>query len=210
VALIKDARGMVVKKLQGDMPLELTRDQVISLKLSRFTDVEYFDVPPGYYTIEAAVLDKQSGQTNARRNAMFVPRQGVGLAMSSVALIRKWRPKEPDAAPDDPFVIGDKSVTPTLLPKINKSASSSLPFYVVVYPNAKNAEKPEMYIEFNRDGFLKRVAASALEAPDAQGRVQYVANAPIGQFDPGNYAVRFVVKQGTEKAEENFSVLLEP
>ena len=210
VALIKDARGMVVKKLQGDMPLELTRDQVISLKLSRFTDVEYFDVPPGYYTIEAAVLDKQSGRTNARRNAMFVPRQGVGLAMSSVALIRKWRPKEPDAAPDDPFVIGDKSVTPTLLPKINKSASSSLPFYVVVYPNAKNAEKPEMYIEFNRDGFLKRVAASALEAPDAQGRVQYVANAPIGQFDPGNYAVRFVVKQGTEKAEENFSVLLEP
>jgi hypothetical protein len=57
---------------------------------------------------------------------------------------------------------------------------------------------------------LKQVAASALEAPDAQGRVQYVANAPIGQFDPGNYAVRFVVKQGTEKAEENFSVLLEP
>jgi VWFA-related protein len=210
VALIKDAKGAVVKKLQGDMPLELTRDQVISFKQGRFTDMEYFDVPPGYYTVEVAILDKETGQTNARRNALYVPKQGDGLAMSSVSLIRKWRPKEADAAPEDPFVIGDKTVTPTLVPKINKSVSSSLPFYVVVYPNAKNAEKPEMTIEFNRDGNVKRVAASALAAPDAEGRVQYIANAPISQFDPGNYAVRFVVKQGTEMAEENFSVLLEP
>jgi VWFA-related protein len=210
VALIKNAKGIVVKKLQGDMPLELTRDQVISLKQSRFTDMEYFDLPPGYYTVEVAVLDKESGQTNARRNAMFVPKQGEGLAMSSVALIRKWRPKEPDAAPEDPFVVGDKTLTPTLVPKINKSVSSSLPFYVVVYPDARNPDKPEMYIEFNRDGNVKKVAASELGAPDAQGRVQYIANAPIGQFDPGNYAVSFVVKQGTERAQENFSVLLEP
>jgi VWFA-related protein len=210
VALIKDVKGAVIKKLQGDMPVELTKDQVISFKQGRFTDMEYFDVPPGYYTVEVAVLDKETGQTNARRNALFVPKQGDGLAMSSVSLIRKWRPKEPDAAPEDPFVVGDKTVTPTLVPKINKSVSSSLPFYVVVYPDARNAEKPEMYIEFNRDGAVKRVAASALSAPDAEGRVQYIANAPIAQFEPGNYAVRFVVKQGTETAEEDFSVLLEP
>jgi VWFA-related protein len=210
VALIKDVKGAVVKKLQGDMPLELTRDQVIPLKESRFTDMEYFDVPPGYYTIEVAVLDKETGQTNARRNALVVPKQTDGLAMSSVALIRKWRAKEPDAAPEDPFVIGDKTVTPTLIPKINKSVSTSLPFYVVVYPDSKNEAKPQMFIEFNRDGNVKRVATSALESPDSQGRVQYVANAPIGQFDPGNYAVRFVVTQGKETAEEDFSVLLEP
>jgi len=210
VALIKDVKGAVVKKLQGDMPVELTRDQVISFKQGRFTDMEYFDVPPGYYTVEVAVLDRETGQTNARRNALFVPKQGDGLAMSSVSLIRKWRPKEPDAAPEDPFVVGDKTVTPTLVPKINKSVSSSLPFYVVVYPDSKSPEQPEMFIEFNRDGNVKRVAASTLATPDADGRVQYIANAPIEQFDPGNYAVRFIVKQGTEVAEENFSLILEP
>jgi VWFA-related protein len=210
VALVKDVKGIVVKKLQGEMPLNLTRDQVIPLKQSRFTDMEYFDLAPGYYTIEVAVLDQATGQTNARRNALFVPKQGDGLAMSSVALIRKWRPKEPDAAPEDPFVVGDKTVTPTLLPKINKSVSTSLPFYVVVYPDSKSTDKPEMFIEFNRDGVKKRVAVSTLDAPDSQGRVQYIANAPIAQFDPGNYAVRFVVKQGTERAEEDFSLVLEP
>src|SRR6266851_3834952 len=210
VALIKDVKGLVVKKLQGEMPVELTPDQVLSFKQGRFADMEYFDVPSGYYTIEVAVLDRETGQAGARRSAMFVPKPGEGLAMSSVALIRKWRPKEPDAAADDPFVVGDKTVTPALMPTINKSVSTSLPFYMIVYPNTHNAAKPEMFIEFNRDGKVKRVAPAAMDAPDSSGRIQYVANAPIGQFDPGNYAVRFVVRQGAEVAEEDLSIHLEP
>ena len=210
VALIKDVKGAVAKKLQGEMPVELTADQVVSFKQGRFTDMEYFDVPSGYYTIEAAVLDRETGQTGARRSAMFVPKPGEGLAMSSVTLIRKWRPKEPDAASDDPFVVGDKTVTPTLLPIINKSVSTSLPFYMIVYPDARNSAKPEMFIEFSRDGKIKRVAPAAMDAPDSHGRIQYVANAPIDQFDPGTYAVRFVVRQGAEIAEEDLSIHLEP
>src|SRR5579871_442119 len=210
LALIKDVKGAVVKKLQGEMPLELTKDQALSLKQSRFTDVDYVDLPAGYYTLEVAVLDRESAQTSARRSAMFIPKRREGLAMSSVALIRKWRPKEPDAGADDPFVVGDKTVTPSLLPKINKSLSTSLPFYLVVYPSAKNPAKPEISIEFDRQGVVKRVAAAPMDAPDAEGRIQYVANAPIGQFDPGSYAVRFLVRQGTEVAEEHFSINLEP
>jgi VWFA-related protein len=210
VALVKDVRGVVVKKLQGEMPVELTPDQVLSFKQGRFTDMEYFDLPSGYYTIEAAVLDRETGQAGARRSAIFVPQPGEGLAMSSVALIRKWRPKESDAASDDPFVVGDKTVTPSLLPKINKSVSTSLPFYMIVYPDTHNAAKPEMFIEFSRDGQVKQVAPVAMDAPDASGRIQYVVNAPIDQFDPGTYAVRFVVRQGAEVAEENLSIHLEP
>jgi len=210
VVLVKNVKGAVVKKLQGEMPVELSLDQVTSFKQSRFTDMEYFDVAPGYYTIEVAVLDRETGQTGVRRSALFVPKQGEGLAMSSVALIRKWRPKEPDAAADDPFVVGDKTVTPSLLPKINKSVSTSLPFYMIVYPSKRNSSQPELFIEFNREGRAKRVAAVELGAPDSDGRIQYVANAPIEQFDPGTYAVRFVVRQGAEIAEEDFSVHLEP
>ena len=210
VALIKDVKGVVVKKLQGEMPVELTPDQVLSFKQGRFTDMEYFDLPSGYYTIEAAVLDRETTQTGSRRSAMFVPKPSEELAMSSVALIRKWRAKEPDAASDDPFVVGDKTVTPTLLPTINKSVSTSLPFYMIVYPDTHNSAQPKMFIEFNRDGKVKRVAPASMDAPDSSGRIQYVANAPIDQFDPGNYAVRFIVRQGAEIAEEDLSVNLEP
>ena len=210
VALIKNAKGAVEKKLQGEMPVELDPGQVPSFKQGRFTDMEYFDVPPGYYTIETAVLDRETGQTSMRSSAMYVPRQSEGLAMSSVSLIRKWRAKELDAAADDPFVFGDKTVTPTLAPKINKSLSTSLPFYLIVYPNARNPEKPQLLMEFNRDATRKRVAEVTLGPPDSSGRIQYVANAPIDQFEPGNYAVRFVVRQGAERVEEDFSIDIEP
>jgi VWFA-related protein len=211
VALIRDVKGAVIKKLQGEMPVELTLDQVLSFRQGRFTDMEYFDVPAGYYTIDVAVLDRESGLTGTRRNALFVPKLTDSLALSSVSLIRKWRPKEPDAAPDDPFVVGDKTVTPTLVPRINKSVSTSLPFYLIVYPDAANPAKPEIAMEFTRDGSnVKRVPATKLDAPDSQGRIQYLANAPIDQFSPGNYAVRFIVTQGSEKAEESFAINLEP
>ncbi len=210
VALVKDERGEVVKKLQGDIPIEITPDQSLSFKQSRFTDMEYFDIAPGHFTVEVAMLDKESGQTSTRRSVLFVPKPAPGLSMSSVSLIRKWRPKEPDASADDPFVFGDKTITPTLVPKINKSVSTSLPFYMVVYPDSTNAAPLSLMLEFTRDGRAKRLATAALPAPDAQGRIQYVANAPIDQFEPGNYAVRFIVEQGKEVAQENFAIVLEP
>jgi hypothetical protein len=173
--------------------------------------MEYFDVPAGYYTIDVAVLDRESGVTGTRRNALYVPKLTDSLTMSSVSLIRKWRATEPDTAADDPFVVGDKTVTPTLVPSINKSVSTSLPFYMIVYPDAGNAAKPEVAMEFIRDGSsVKRAPAIKLDAPDAQGRIQYVANAPIDQFVPGNYAVHFTVTQGQEMVQESFAINVEP
>ena len=127
VALIRDVRGAVVKKLQGEMPVELTPDQVLSFKQGRYTDMEYFDVLSGYYTIDVAVLDRERGETGTRRSALFVPKPSDTLSLSSISLIRKWRARDAQETVDDPFVVGDKTVTPTLMPKINKSVSSSLP-----------------------------------------------------------------------------------
>jgi hypothetical protein len=81
---------------------------------------------------------------------------------------------------------------------------------MVVYPDSTNPAPLVLTLEFSRDGKAKRLATAALPAPDAQGRIQYVANAPIEQFEPGNYAVHFVVQQGKEVAQENFAIVLEP
>ena len=210
VALVKNESGEVVKKLQGDVPVKLSEDQIASFHQSRFTDTEYFDVPPGRYTIETAVLDRQTGEISARKSVALVPKAATSLALSSVTLIRTWKPKSPDASEDDPLIMGDKAMTPTLMPVINKSVSTSLPFYLVIYPDPSNAAKPELSLEFARDGKVKGVTKAQLSAADAQGRIQYVANAPIGQFEPGNYSVRFVVKQGSQSTQESLALTLEP
>ena len=210
IALIKNEAGEVVKKLQGDAPVQLHDDQIGAFQQSRFTDAEYFDVPPGRYTVEAAVLDRSSGRTSAQKSALFVPKPGTELALSSVTLIRSWKAKEPDADEEDPFIYGDKAVTPTLTPAVSKGSSNSLPFYFIIYPDTSKQEKPEVFVEFLRDGKSRRVGSSPVGAPDAEGRIRYVATAPIEPFEPGKYDVRFLVRQGTETAQEGFSLNLEP
>ncbi len=209
-AFVRNEAGEVVKKLEREFPVEMSPDQALAFHQTRFTDMEYFDVPPGRYTIEAAVLDRESGKTSARKSFLLVPKPEPVLALSSVSLIRKWKAKEPEATDDDPFVFGDKMMTPILDPMIKKSASTSLPFYLVIYPDPARTEKPELTIEFNRDGKVTRVGASAIGSPDASGRIQYVATAPIEQLQPGTYAVNFIVKQGGETAREAYALTLAP
>ena len=209
-AYVRNEAGEVVKKLEREFPVQMSPDEMLAFHQTRFTDMEYFDVPPGRYTIEAAVLDRESGKTSARKSFLLVPKPEPVLALSSVSLIRKWKAKEPDATDDDPFVFGDKMMTPILDPLIRKSASTSLPFYLVIYPDPAKAEKPELVMEFNRDGKVTRVGAAAIGSPDASGKIQYVATAPIEQLPPGNYAVNFIVKQGAEVAKEAYSLTLAP
>ncbi len=210
VAYVRDEAGEVVKKLEREFPVQMSPDQMLAFHQTRFTDMEYFDVPPGRYTIETAVLDRESGKTSARKSFVLVPKPAPTLALSSISLIRSWKAKAADATDDDPFVFGDKMMTPILDPMIRKSASTSLPFYMVIYPDPNKTDKPELVMEFNRDGKVTRVGSAAIGSPDAQGRIQYVATAPIDQLQPGNYAVRFIVKQGSEAVQEAYSLTLEP
>ncbi len=213
-ALIKNESGEVVKKLHGDVPVSLRQDQLLSFQQSRFSDTEYFDVPAGRYTIETAALDKQTGQTSARKSVLVVPKSRSVLALSSVALIRSWKPKEPDAAADDPFVYDGKSMTPTLTPVVSKAGSTALPLYAAIYPDQSNPAKPQVTVQFIRDGKVRQVGLLTGSVPlgsaDSDGRIQYVANAPIAQFEPGNYEVRLVVTQGAETAQESLALNLEP
>jgi len=77
-----------------------------------------------------------------------------------------------------------------------------------VYPDQSNKVKPELLLQFNRDGQPLGGGAAPLGEPDAHGRIQYVATAPIAKLDPGNYQLRFVVKQGTESTEESITFTL--
>ena len=47
-----------------------------------------------------------------------------------------------------------------------------------------------------------------LGSPDKYGKIQYVAMTPLKNFEPGNFSVRFIVKQGSEAAEESASFVL--
>jgi VWFA-related protein len=209
IALVRNAAGEVVHKLRGEVPLAVPAEQLDAFKQSHFIYHEHLTLDPGRYTLETAVSDKPGNRTSARKSVFFVPPAGPALGLSSVALVRTIREKNDNTSSQDPFLMSDKLVTPTISPSFNKSTTTGLSFYLVIYPDKADLAKPELSMRFTRDGDAVGGGSPPLPAPDAAGRIQYIATAPTEKMTPGNYQVLFLVTQGTEVARESVTFTLE-
>jgi VWFA-related protein len=210
LAIVKNSSGEVTKKFGNEIPLKVPAAKMAALAQSHFIYTERVDLPPGRYTLETAVMDQEGDTISASKRSILIPAQEDKLGISSVAVIRSMKDKEPTTSPTDPWLMGAKVVSPTLDPEIKKATTSSLPFYLVVYPNPQQkGVAPELTMEFTKDGQLLGSGPAQLPAPDKDGHIQYVAQVPIQQLPAGNYSVRFVVKQGTETADEVVTFVLD-
>ncbi len=209
VALVKNGQGLVVRKFTKDVPLAAVAAQVDALRASHFIANERFELPPGRYTLEASVLDRTNNTASARKSVFLMPPVEARLGISSVAIMRGLRNNLEDASQEDPFLMGGKIVTPTLSPVLKKIDTGSMSFFMVIYPDSAIGGKSELAMEFSRDGQLIGGGTPPLGAPDEHGRIPYVATVPTAKLEPGNYRIRFVVKQGAETAEESVTFTLE-
>jgi len=57
-------------------------------------------------------------------------------------------------------------------------------------------------LEISKDGRSLGEAVQLLGTPDQSGRIQYVGRLAAGSLKPGEYTVRFLLRQGTETAAE--------
>jgi VWFA-related protein len=211
VAIVKDADGQVVKKLRQEVPLRVTPDKLAAYKASsHFIFDEGVNLGPGSYTLETAVLDMESQKLSAKKASFVVPAPSDALAMSSVSIIRSTKAKDAGTQADNPMLMSGKVVLPMLNPVLKKSDIDALSFYLTLYPDKKNTEKPTLVMVFSKDGqVLGKANAPQLGEPDAQGRIQYVANAPAAALPPGNWEIHFVAQQGKETADESVTFSLE-
>jgi VWFA-related protein len=210
VAMVKDGKGTIIKKLRNEVALKITPDKLEAFKAGHFVYSEPFQVAPGRYTLEAAVLDGAGEKISARKSSFIVPAAGDKLSISSITVVRNMKPAEATANPNDPLLMEHQVVTPFVDPTIKKSEMSGLPFYVVVYADKASTDIPALVMEFSKDGQVLGNVPAQLGKADAQGRIQYVATAPLSSFEPGSYQVRFLAKQGGEGAAETVSFTLEP
>jgi hypothetical protein len=203
VVLVKNEKSEVVKKFQNDVPLNVPTGKMQALQSSHFIYTEHFELPPGHYTVETAVLDSQNGnRIGARKASLPVTSPSSGLGISSVSFIRNMKDKEPTTEEGDPLLVGSKVISPVLHPVVSKNGDSGLPFYLVAYPDKKLTETPKLIMEFIRDGQSLGQAAPEIGQPDKNGRIPYVGTVPVAALTPGEYTIRFVLQQGTEAAEE--------
>ena len=207
VVIAKDVQGQVVKKLENEVPINATSERLETLKANHFIYTETFDLPPGRYSLETAVRDGEGDRISTSKGTVVMA-PSSGLAISGVSVVRSTKERGASTANDDPFLLGTKVISPTLNPVISKTNNSTLPFYLVIYTDKNVAAAPQLIMEFSRDGKVLGKGLPALGSPDKDGRIQYVAVTPLERFEPGNFTVRFIVKQGSEAAEASASFVL--
>jgi hypothetical protein len=209
VALVKSASGEVIKKFGNDIPMHVPNAERDALASGHFIYTEHFDLPPGRYTLETAVLDGEGNRISARKNSLIMPAPSSALSISSVSVVRNMKDKDPSTDQTDPLLIGGRLVSPTLNPTISKSSNSNISFYLVIYPNKSASQPPHLSMEFSRNGQVLGSGSPELGQPDKDGRIQYVATVPLSSLEPGEYAIRFNATQGAETTEELTTFILQ-
>ena len=209
VALLKDEQGNVVKKFQNEVPLTVSAAKLEPMQASHFIYTEHFDLAPGKYTLEAAVLDGERNRISARNYSFVMPPPSPALATSSATFVRSTKEKDASTQDADPLVVGTKVISPTINPVITKTGDTTLTFYMVIYPDKSAGAPPQLVMEFSRNGQVVGRVPAELGQPDKDGRIQYVATIPLTQFPLGNFTIRFIAKQGTEASEEQASFVLQ-
>jgi len=209
LALVKDARGSVVERFSEDYPFEGPLENAERLKLGNIVFKRRFTLPPGSYVLEVAGQDREVGRIGTTRMAFEVPPPAPGPRLSSVVLIRRVEPAPTRAEGEaDPFDVGGVRVVPNLDVPISAAANQKLSLFAIAYP--QGGERPSLSLEFWTGGKAVARAVPELPAPEADGRIRYVATFPIEKFAPGAYEVRLALSGTSGRSEERADFTLVP
>jgi hypothetical protein len=197
-ALIRDANGQVVDKYSVDQPYFI---QDANLAAVRATDQIYthpLDLPPGHYTVDTAVVDREGSQATAESAQIDIPAPPKGVGISSLVVVEHVEPANAKEGAADPLTFKGKHVIPMVEAEVNPATKRYV--YFVVYPDKSNSEKPKIHVEFKTGGQVFAQSTADLPAPDATGTIpMFVAAATR----PGNCELQITALQGTESATEH-------
>jgi VWFA-related protein len=210
LALFKNQKGEIVQRFSHDLPLYPPADKLEQLRRGNFIQTFHVNLAPGRYTLDSIVMDRESQKASARRSAVVVLPRPPGVGISSMALIRRVEAQADEGDPQDPFHFQGGKVVPTLEESITASTAGELSYYFVVYTSNAAADKPQLTMQFTKNGTPVGQASPELPAPDKDGVIPYVASLPLANFAPGNYEVRTIVKQGNSVAEEHMAFSVHP
>lgn len=205
-ALVKDAAGEVVQKLARDRVFPVTAEQ---LKLGNFLDKMMVTLAPGTYSVESAVMDRESGKIGTQRAAFTVPAKSAGVAISSLTPMRSYTANAKGLDPNEPFQFQGGSVTPTMDTVVKKGPNAVLRLFFTVYPDTSGAAAPVVEIEFLKEGKSLTKVPMQLPPADAQGRIPYLMTVPTESIPAGHYEVRATARQGASTAGSGTTISIE-
>jgi hypothetical protein len=201
LTLLKDDKGQILKKFTQDYPLQGPLIKASLVKAGSVIFMREYDLPPGRYTVESAVVDHLSQRVSTRRARLVVIDSGEELAISSLSVIRRVDPVDENFDEDHPFFYEGSRVIPNLSGTILSDGDEEVGVYCVVYPSEQSSNDPVMTLELWKGGKALARGNPVLSEPDEHGQVKFVGTVPVAGLDSGRYEVKAVVQQGNAVVE---------
>jgi VWFA-related protein len=202
MAVLRNSNGAVVERFSQDSPVEVPKDKEAAVKRGNFIFTRSFKLVPGRYTLEVAAMDHGTSKTSVKRSVVTVLPEPSALGLSSLALVKRMEPIPAGALDsEDPLRVGQTRIVP-FVSEPHVMPEETLSLYLVAFPREKGGDKPQLALEFMREGRV--VGKSNIELPEAdeRGRIPYIANVPCKSFTPGRYEVTALVRQGAAWAQQ--------
>jgi VWFA-related protein len=197
-ALVRDANGQVVDKYSLDQPYFIADANLAAVRATPLIYTHPLDLPPGHYSVETALVDREGSQATAETAQFDIPAPAKGVGISSLVVVQQLEPANAQQDTADPLTFKGKHVIPMVEATVNPAAKRYV--YFVVYPNKSNGEKPKIHVAFKTGGQVFAEQTTDLPAPDATGTIpMFVAAATR----PGNCELQITALQGNESATEH-------
>src|SRR5215213_2214378 len=197
VVLLKNESGQVVEKLSNQYRLSGPVEKTEEAKRGRVLFYREAELAPGSYRFEAVAYDKPTGRASVRTGTLEVPADDEAkMRLSSVVVVGSAEKAAAEAKAGNPFQVGDMLLYPNTGGAVRKESGKQLPFFFTVYTPQGTTSAPRLVIELRQSGKTLASIPAQLAAPDAQGRIQYVAGLPLESIPPGAYELKVTVEDG--------------
>lgn len=209
LAVVRDSTGEIVQKFSKDFAVEVAVDKLDAYKAGNLVQTFRAELPPGEYSLEAAVMDRNGARIGVSKSVVKVPEPSNKLSMSNVVVVRRTDAVKDTRQMLDAFYFPGGKVIPTLTDTLKGGPGNILPFYFAVYPDRGNKGALKLTMSFYKGGQYLGAAEAPLPEAQPDGRIPYIANLPADKFTPGAYEIRLDVTQGNSTAQEKVAFQIE-
>jgi len=192
VSQVKDKSGNVVEHFSDDLRGHGALDS--KEQFGYATMQRHFALAPGEYTLEAAVIDRNSGKTAGQRTPFEVATVASGPFIGDVAVVGRIDPSSEEIDPFEPLRYKDGKIIPSLTGQISPD-TKAVSFFFLVHPDSGMSDPAMLELQVLRNGQL--FGQIPLQLPKNIGEAfPYLASLNTSSLPAGNYNVMASLTQG--------------
>ena len=207
LVLVRDAEGRVVRKLSRRFLSGGPLEKADEARRGRILVLRETWLPPGTYSVEAAVQDAATGRLGVQRTPLEVPAATETMRLSSLVLLGHATARG-EGPPDAPALVAQgMQLYPNAAGAFSVGSGKPLPFFLVASP-AAGRDDLRASIEL-RQGETPVFTAPA-EFTRAVGRATLLGGVPLDGIPPGAYELRVTVADGIDRTVRWAKVALTP